>query len=284
MLNPYTMVPSSYLRIYQPLASFPLEEQDRWAAYIEANPRLPEDNRYNHVSFHESTQTGVLYPAIQDHAYLKNVDGKWLVCPWRSKLRVLVGMLAYRNSLPPEAANFWIPQEEALKAAGELEEMRSTNPEMKSNILTASWHVPLRWFMAFDESEIIMTEVEGRGGSGRVKTKLRVRYETDVRRARSRVDRCLTILRDAGMGENECQPVAELGEWLSDFSYDSIVELDYGSVADLFTKEDLATDRSASEIWNCLQALESGDYEGSATQYNDLAFWWNRVKSLEIAN
>ncbi|MFN2609843.1 MAG: hypothetical protein ABR507_03055 [Actinomycetota bacterium] len=278
------MVPSSYLRIYQPLASFPLEEQDRWAAYIEKNPALPEDTRYTHVSFADASQTGLLYPTMQDHAYLKNVDGKWLVCPWRSKLRILVGMLAYRNSLPPDSANFWIPQDEALKAAGELEEMRTTDPEMRSNILTASWHVPLRWFMGFDESEIIMTEVEGRSGGGRLKTHLRVRYETDVRRARSRVERGLSILRDAGMGESECQPVAELAEWMNEFSYDSLVELDYGSVADLFTREDLATDRSASEIWNCLEALAEGDYENSAARYNDLAFWWNRVKSLEIAN
>lgn len=284
MLNTLDMVPSSYLRIYQPLASFPPQEQELWTRYIESNPQLPIEPQYKHVAFNAESRTGMLFPATDEHAYLRKVGGQWLVCPWRVRLRVLVGLLAFRNALFPDAADAWVPEEAALAAAGELEEMRETEPEMKSNITTASWHVPLRWFIAFDDSERVTIEEKATTARGNVRTRLRVRYETEIRTAKTRVDRGLKILREAGMAESQCGPVADLAEWINDFSYDSVIELDYGTVADLFSNEELHLDRSAGEIWSCLEALSDGDYEASANKYNDLAAWWNRVKSLESAN
>lgn len=268
------MVPSSYLRIYQPLASFPQEERERWSAYVANAPQFPPPHQYRHVAFNPSAQTGMLFPAGGEHAYVKNVNGEWLVCPWRMRLRVLVGLLSFRNSLP-ESADAWIPEREALRAAEELEALRHAEPELRNNITTASWYVPLRWFIAFDDSERILGEVNGKGT---------IRYETDLRSARTRVEHGLRVLREAGMAESQCEPVADLAEWISEFPYDSKVELDYGTVADLFSVESLGVDHSAEEMWSVLESLAIGDYETSAGRYNDLAAWWNRVKSLESAN
>lgn len=269
------MVPSSFLRIYQPLGSFPEKERAKWAAYIASDPQPPDTRRFRHVSFSDYAMTGMLYPATDDEAYIRNVGSQWLVCPWRTRLRVLAGLLSYRNSVPEEAADMWVPEEEALKAASELEALRSEQPEIHSNITTAAWHVPLRWFMMFDDSERTVREVDG---------KISATYEVDVRTARTRVDRGLRILREAGMAESQTQPVEELASWIHEFSYDSLIELDYGGIAQLFTKEELLLDRSATEIWSCLEALALGDYEQSAILYNDLAGWWGRVKALENAN
>ncbi|MEO7804997.1 MAG: hypothetical protein ABIS18_12065 [Actinomycetota bacterium] len=268
------MVPSSYLRIYQPLASFPLEERERWSAYVANPPQIPPSHHYRHVAFNASAQTGMLFPSGGEHAYIKKVNGEWLVCPWRMRLRVLVGLLSFRNSLP-ESADAWIPEGEALRAAEELEALRDEEPEIRNNITTASWYVPLRWFIAFDDSERILEEVGSKGT---------IRYETDLRSARTRVEQGLKVLREAGMAESQCEPVADLAEWLSEFPYDSQVELDYGTVANLFTVESLGVDHSAEEMWSVLEALSTGDYETSAGRYNDLAALWNRVKSLESAN
>lgn len=272
------MVPTSYLRLYQPLASFDPEEQDQWTRYIESNPQLPLEQAYQQVPFSSDARMGMLYPAAEEHAYLKKVGGQWLVCPWRTRLRVLVGLLSFRNGLP-EGADAWVPEDEAIKAADELEQLRASHPEVRPNIVSASWHVPLRWFIAFDDSERLMSEEKTHRG-----TRQRVRYETDLRTAKTRLNRGLKILREAGMAESQCGPVADLVEWVSGFSYDSMLELDYGTVGDLFDAEELRLDRSAGEIWSCLEALALGDYEESADRYNDLAGWWNRVKSLESAN
>lgn len=246
-----------------------------WARYIASEPELPTHSQYKHVAFNENAQTGILFPATEEHAFLRKRGDQWLVCPWRVKLRVLVGMLAYRTSIPDEAADLWVPEEEALKAAGELEQLRLADPELRANINTASWHVPLRWFMIFDDSEKIVKDVNGR---------IEIRYETDLRTAKSRIDRGLRILRNAGMADSQCEPVADLAAWIDEFPYDSMIELDYGSVATLFKKEDLLMDRSAAEMWSCLEALALSDYEDSAVRYNDLASWWNRVRALESAN
>ena len=278
------MVPSSYLRIYQPLGSFSPEEREKWETYISTKPPTPPATQYKHVAFNQDSQMGMLFPSGGEHAYLKKVNGRWLVCPWRVRLRVLVGLLAFRNALFPDEAEAWIPEEEAIKAADELDLMRRQSPEMTANITTASWHVPLRWFMAFDDAERTVTEEKMTLSSKRSKTRYWVRYETDLRTARSRVERGLRILREAGMAESQCGPVEDLLEWIGEFSYDSVIELDYGSVADLFSTEELTSDRSAGEIWSCLEALSCGDFEESAHRYNDLAAWWNRVKSLESAN
>lgn len=268
------MVPSSYLRIYQPLGSFPPQERERWSAYVANPPELPPAHRYRHVAFNASAQTGMMFPAGGEHAYIKQANGQWLVCPWRMRLRVLVGLLSFRNSLP-DSADAWIPENEALKAAEELEAIRHSEPELRNNITTASWYVPLRWFMAFDDAERILEETGGKG---------RIRYETDLRSAKTRVDRGLKILREAGMAESQCEPVADLLDWISEFPYDCLLELDYGTIADLFSDESLGVDHSADEMWSVLEALSAGDYEASAGLYNDLAAWWNRVKSLESAN
>ena len=272
------MVPSSYLRIYQPLASFDPEEQEKWTRYIESSPQLPLEQAYQQVPFSTDSRMGMLFPAADDHAFLKRVNGQWLVCPWRTRLRVLVGLLAFRSGLP-EGAEAWIPEDEAMRAVDELEAIRAAHPEARPNITTASWHVPLRWFIAFDDSERVMKEEKDHRGS-----RTRVRYETDLRTAKTRLSRGLKILREAGMAESQCGPVADLLEWLAEFSYDSVMELDYGTVGDLFDDEELRLDRSAGEIWSCLEALALGDYEESADRYNDLASWWNRVKSMESAN
>lgn len=272
------MVPSSYLRVYQPLASFDPEEQQRWTQYIASKPQLPLEQAYQQVPFGSDPRMGMLFPAAEEHAFLKKVSGQWLVCPWRNRLRVLVGLLAFRNSLP-EGADAWIPEDEAMKAAEELEAIRSAHPEVRPNIITSSWHVPLRWFIAFDDSERSMTETTTSAGP-----RMKVTYETDLRTAKTRLNRGLRILREAGMAESQCGPVAEVLDWLTEFSYDSVVELDYGTIAGLFDEQELRLDRSAGEIWSCLEALALGDYEESADRYNDLASWWNRVKSLESAN
>jgi hypothetical protein len=94
----------------------------------------------------------------------------------------------------------------------------------------------------------------------------------------------IEILNEASMAEGVIEPVNEMLEWLEQFPSESLLELDYGSVADLFAAEQLSADRSAAEIWSCLDSLEAGDFEASARLYTDLESWWSRVKSLETAN
>src|SRR2546423_14937893 len=78
------MVPSSQLRVYEPLESFPETERARWTAYIESDVALPTAWPYRQTSFHSpgsgNGAVGLMYPVAGEHAYGRRVNGHLVVC------------------------------------------------------------------------------------------------------------------------------------------------------------------------------------------------------------
>ncbi len=212
---------------------------------------------------------------VTEGALVREVDGVTLVCPWRTRLRMLAGMLAFRGSLPDEVADAFVPESEARRAADELERMGEEEPEVRSHILHANWHVPLRWFSAFDPSERLLTE----DSSG-----LRVRYETSLANGTARLGRALTILEGAWIDDGITSAVKELLEWLHDFPEDGLLELDYGSVAQMFDATELADDQSVAEVWTCLDSLAAGDLERASKMFSVLSDKWTGMRAREVVN
>ncbi len=68
------------------------------------------------------------------------------------------------------------------------------------------------------------------------------------------------------MDEGVIHNVRDFADWIENFSETALVELDYGSVAGLFTDADLVFDESAKDVWGSVQALGNQDFdEVSAT-------------------
>jgi hypothetical protein len=63
-----------------------------------------------------------------------------------------------------------------------------------------------------------------------------------------------------------------------------MVELDYGSVAGLFSSGDLAIDESAAEVWASLEALERGDFEDATEHYSMAASRWAAAQAVTYSN
>jgi hypothetical protein len=188
---------------------------------------------------------------------------------------MLAGLLAFRGSIPEEVADAFVPESEARRAAHELAVLGEEHPEVRSHILHANWHVPLRWFAAFDDSERILTED---------KEGLRVRYETPLSDGRARLERARTVLEGSLIDESVTEAVRELLEWLSAFPEDGLLELDYGSVAGTFSHDELLEDRSAAQVASCLEALASGDVVRAGRTFAELTERWTEVRSLEVLN
>jgi hypothetical protein len=208
-------------------------------------------------------------------AFIRTVEGQVMVCPWRTRLRMLAGLIAFRGSLPEEVADAFVPEPEARRAAHELATLGESHPEVRSHILHTNWHVPLRWFAAFDDSERIL--VEDRNG-------LRVRYETTLSSGRARLTKALEVLEQSWMEESIIDAVRELLEWLNGFSEEGLLELDYGSVAATFADDDLVEDHSAAEIWTCLDALAAGDLIRAGRTFAGLTDRWTEVRAQEVLN
>jgi hypothetical protein len=277
------MIRTSYLRIYEPASTFTEDEQRRWLS----NPEEGEGGEQ--PRYRAWLVTGRLPMAeagfsSTENAFVREVDGRFYICPWRTRLRMLAGLLAFRDSVPEEVADVFVPQSEARRAAKELAALDRRFPAIRSHILHANWHVPLRWFSAFDPSERVL--VEDRKG-------LRIRYETRISDGLARLAHVITVLEEGDdrdparkmwIDEAIGAALKELSAWLEEFSADALLELDYGSVAGMFDNEELVEDQCAAEVTACIEALEEGDGPRAGRLFDDLTDKWATVRAHEIVN
>ncbi|MDQ3986833.1 MAG: hypothetical protein M3280_10095 [Actinomycetota bacterium] len=266
------MTRTSYLRVYLPIDSFPEEDRSNWLAKAEESSGHGSLLERRWLAPSTLSRTGVWEA---EGCYVRRIEGAVFVCPWRTRLRMLAGLLAFRSSVPEEVAEAFVPQAEAERAARELATLGEGSPHIRSHIVHANWHVPLRWFAAFDPSERILVEdTEG----------LRLRYETTLDRASRRLDRSVAILDAAPIDESVTQAVRELAAWVTEFQAEGLLELDYAGVAGAFSHEELLDDHSAADVWVCLEALESGDLPRAAGIFEELSERWGAARSLEVVN
>jgi len=268
------MVPSAYLRVFQPLEAFQPEEQAHWERYLVEGAR-PRPLRRRYVQRLTAGKLGLLAPAEGDHADVRLVDGVYYVCPWRTRLRVLAGLLSFREAAPMELVDDFVPPSEAKKAAKELSRMRRKNPSAVSFIHESPWHVPIRWFVLFADEERRLLEREDRGW--------RLSYLTTTRRAIRRAERVFPVLRRSELGPI-ADLVLELHEWLSQFDPRSLLELDYGGLCDLMTWDELDDDHSSRDVHEALAALSKEELPRSAELYQGVLGRWIEVRNREQLN
>jgi len=267
---------SAYLRVYQPISSLTPAEAEGFAALSDG-----DDDDAVGVTRSKRWLIRADLPSLEplpgppDGAFVRKVDGQVMVCPWRTSLRMLAGLVAFRASIPDEVADAFLPQAEAERAARELDELEEAHPDVRSHIIHTNWHVPLRWFAAFDDADRILTE-DRRG--------LRIRYETRLGAAKQRLERALKVLESSWIDDSVTVALKELIGWVAAFDDEGLLELDYASVAATCTDEDLVDDHSAAEVAACLDALEAGDLVKAASVYADLTERWSGVRAHEVVN
>ena len=268
------VIKTAYLRIYQPVEAFDETERGHWLdAVAEGELRDAKASK----SWLLSAALPANPPLLggPQGAFVRKSGDRVLVCPWRTWLRMLAGLLAFRNSIPEEIAEAFVPEATARLAAHELAELGEEHPHVKSHILHANWHVPLRWFAAFQDSERILTED---------KDGLRIRYETNLQEGRTRLERTLTVLENSWIDDAVTGAIRELLEWLDEFDGEGLIELDYASVASMFNDEDLVEDRSAGEVAACIDALEAEDVVRAGRLFGTLTDRWTEVRAHEVVN
>jgi hypothetical protein len=216
-----------------------------------------------------------LLTSDRDRAEVRLVQDRWYVCPSATKLRVLAGLLSLREIVPGEVAEALVPEAEARAAARELARIRRRDPKAVPTMLESAWHVPVRWFVLFDDHERRIVE--------RADGEYRAFYWTRLPEARRRARRAATIL-DRGGLDGVASVVRDIDDWLSCFPLGSAVELDYGDAAASASWNDLDEDHSAGEVQAALAALEAGDPERAGDLYQTVAGRWAEAKIRESLN
>jgi hypothetical protein len=271
------VIPCAFLRVFRPLGTFPDEERSQWERYIlSGGPPVGGRPVYRDEVKEGERRVGLLASAQGEYADVRLVDGQYYVCPWRTRFRILASKLSLRETAPAEMADVFVPEAEARRVARELARIRRREPFAVPCMLQSPWHVPVRWFILVGEEERHITR-EGEDG-------LRLYYWTPLAAAKKRSVRALQLLRRSELAPL-AQLVRELAEWLSAFPPESRLELDYGSVASLFSWDELDDDHSGRDIQDAIDALgEQGGMARAAELYQQVANHWADVMGRDSLN
>jgi len=91
------------------------------------------------------------------------------------------------------------------------------------------------------------------------------------------------VLRRSDLG-----PISELlldlHEWIGLFDPRSLVELDYATLCDFLTWDELDDDRSVREMGRALDALERHEFPRSADIYQGVLSHWAEIRGHELLN
>lgn len=255
----------AYLRIYQPesvLSGAELERYHRVASATTPEPVRPHP-------------LGLIAADERREFYVRESDGELLVCPSQTHIRTLLGLLAFERSVPDGAERLFFDSEQLRSAHRQIEELESCSGELRPSLVQSAWHVPIRWFVCFSDDERRIEHDD---------EQLRLRYETTLREARTRIARALDVLKGGIVHPVVVGMVYELNEWLKGFHERAVLELDYASVSRLFDEEQLADDHSARDVWDAIYALADGDGMRAGLHYRRVNERWSGVRARESLN
>jgi len=250
------MIRTAYLRVYQPE-----ERLQRYPAHASGQRSVVRvDDQFLYVE------------PMSDDALLAEWNGAVWVCPRHPWLRMMEGVVAFRNAHPGSP---FMTELAVRRAAQELHQIKSDNPSARSHILSVPWHVPLRWFACYvpDEREVY-NAVHGPS----------IRYRTTVALALDRMNATIETLEGAGFDDAIVSDAADLEDWIGGFEEDAMLELDYHTVARHFADSELVFDESAADVQRSLEALRGEDWEAAGQAYSDVASRWMSAQSLTYIN
>ncbi|MCW2875347.1 hypothetical protein [Actinacidiphila oryziradicis] len=276
LLVPY----AAYLRVYEPLAAFPEPERTHWYRYAAAGPgRTAQDELRQSLAGLTAVPPVPVPVRESGDAFVAVVDGVTHVCPWRTRLRGWQALEALEELLPEPVLDAVLPAWIRSAATTEYEEWRAENPDARPWIRSATWHVPVRWFVLFDDAE--RTYEPSGGGESKQPV---LRYRTPMVQARRRTARALRVLKESLDEGPLVEGLVEVGRWLEEFHPRSMVELDYGGLVHIIPENGLAEDHSAADTAEGLAALREGDSTRAGEAYERLAERWRSIRELQYAS
>ncbi|MER6290403.1 hypothetical protein [Streptomyces sviceus] len=269
---------ATYLRVYEPLAAFPEPERGHWARYARRpdRPSYQDELRRSLADLLPTPPVPVPVHESSD-AFVLDVDGVVCVCPWRTRLRGWLALEELGEELPAPVLDAVLPEVVRRQTAQDYERWLARNPDARPWIRTATWQVPLNWFVLVSDEERRFDK-----GSGEIPPMLR--YRTPMVQARRRVARALRALKDAIDEGPLIDGLIDVGRWLEEFHPRSLVELDYGGLVHVLPPGELEDDHSAADVAEGIEALRHGDGAAAGEAYGRLVERWRAVRDRRSAN
>jgi hypothetical protein len=299
---------SSALRIYEPLEAFPEKQQDSLrAAGARQASRAAVENAELMASLgritrpdgdpfptgrtdlvrvvpapakqapagtgHESPGHESLGPdAVAAGPASAGQAERLLYCPSQLVLRAGLAANALIEGIHGPLAELLIPEEQRDKHQERIDEVRAHDGVSRVHTRASTWGIPFSWFCLFqeaDHTDVVESE-------GHIAT---VRIRASIGNALERVSYAVAHLAIAAPDLDMLEDLTQLTEWLELFHPGSVVELDYGAVADKVYPDD-----SPLDVRLGIECLAEGDMTGAAAAYRRLASRWVPIRQLARAS
>ncbi|MEW2515021.1 hypothetical protein [Streptomyces sp. NPDC046870] len=269
---------AAYLRVYEPLGAFPEPERGHWERYARRSDRPSYQDELRRSLAGLLPVPPIAVPVHESgDAFVLEVDGVVCVCPWRTRLRGWQALEELAGELPPPVLDAVLPPVVRRQAAQDYERWLARNPDARPWIRTATWQVPLNWF-------VLVSDEERRYDKGTADVPPVLRYRTPMVQARRRVARALRTLKDAVEEGPLIDGLVDVGRWLEEFHPRSLVELDYGGLVHVLPAGELEGDHSAADVAAGIEALRRGDGAAAGEAYGRLVERWRAVRDRRSAN
>jgi hypothetical protein len=289
---------SSSLRVYEPLEAFPPEQQRQLVAESgKIGSRAAVENAELQASLGRITRTGgdpfptgrtdlVRMTRVPPgrHAAPGNAPGggsghkeaddagRLLYCPSQLVVRAGLAANALMDGVHSPLADLLIPVSQRDKHQVRIDRINAGEGAKRVHTRASTWGIPFSWFSLFAESDRKdVVESEGRI--------LTVRVWTPLTEALDRARFAVAHLALAAPDLDMLDDLTQLTEWLELFHIQSMVELDYGAVADK-----VYPDESPMDVRLGIECLAEGDMTGAAAAYRRLASRWIPIRQLARAS
>ncbi|SLK11760.1 hypothetical protein [Arthrobacter sp. P2b] len=280
---------SSTLRVYEPLDAFPEEQRPAiQAAGARTASRAAVENAELLASLGRITRSGgdpfptgrtdlvrvTTAPASQGGTSDDDADSEpvLLYCPSQLVLRAGLAANALMEGIHGPLAELLIPEEQRDRHQERIDLVKARDGSIRVHTRASTWGIPFSWFSLFMESDH-KDVVEA---AGRILT---VRVWAPITEALERARYAVANLALAAPDLDMLDDLAQLTEWLEQFHVESMVELDYGAVADKVYPDD-----SPMDIRLGIECLAEGDMTGAAAAYRRLASRWIPIRQLARAS
>ena len=209
-----------------------------------------------------------------------------LVCPLDTRSRAAAALVGFLAAEPPVLRAAALSHDEAT-VRSRAEAVVSELGDSATHIVSATWTVPLPWFALVDAAERVLVLERDDAVAAGERSDARARrcsWRVPMADALSRAEASATLLEESLGDDGPAEVLRDTARWLRHFDAASLVELDYGGLVQLMDDETLASDTSAEDVAEAMEALRSGDGDRAMECYRRLRDFWSVRAIRERAN
>lgn len=207
---------------------------------------------------------------VEEEALLAEWGDNVVICPLDTRDRALQAIVDSEWKLPFPLSDQVLGRHTRRQAAGLQLRPKSAGQEGKDHVLTASWEVPFWWSLMFTPADAVPTDdLES------------IVYRTSIADATRRAEHALELISETFGITPFISDLDVAVRWVRTFDLDSMVELDYGSLAGLVRRLNQSADDSMSLAADAIEYLQEGELESSLASYREYVSTWEDVSRLE---